>query len=152
MGACPPKPLVSVQGHGDTGFLLQVQIRTRSCCLWIVCVSAFSPMHSHPGESSHVLVDKGRLTGERFCCLLGFCSEDLVFPSLKNSKNVTASEHRILVKGQAERLYDSSYTIVHQWQPRCFCSHRSHRSAGGLLSSLLGNLGLITIPAAQYQL
>ena len=87
-------------------------------------------MHSHPGESSHVLVDKGRLTGERFCCLLGFCSEDLVFPSLKNSKNVTASEHRILVKGQAERLYDSSYTTVHF--PQDFSARAGHIGIQGL--------------------
>ena len=64
-----------------------------------LCVSLLFLQYSHSGEGSHFLEDEvrheGRLTVEMFSCLLGFCAEDLVFPSLKNSKNVTGSRHVI---------------------------------------------------------
>ena len=42
-------------------------------------------------KALHFLGDEGRLTVEMICCVFRFCAEDLVFPSLKNSKNVTGA-------------------------------------------------------------
>ena len=43
------------------------------------------------GKALMFLGDEGKLTVEMICCVFGFCAEYLVFPSLKNSKNVTGA-------------------------------------------------------------